>query len=503
MELSRNKINRMALAGISLSGILALFLLIGLTQQMMAKTAVSPQTQPSSSQTTTISGFGYGFNVAQWETDRLQNIGFNWMKVFDAPSSKQPVNVLLRMDANASHLSDVNGFANTIESIAINHGDYIDAYEIGNEVNLDATYGWGYGSTNVPPNAEDYVTLLCAVYSKIKAADPTAVVVSAGLAPTGRVAGDWNGHPGHNGLFQDEREYFKEFVIAGGGACLDAVGYHPYGYSADYDTAPDTQWGSPDASTPKLNCTNGFCFRGAESFYQVMVDKGLGDKKMWATEFGWITEPPAECLSKAEWIARQWQIVDEQTQADNLVGAFTYATTNYPWMEAMFIFNLNFNTAPWITDQCEQMRYYGIVGRPAESALTNMEKVVEVPIGKLTVSSLQWTEVITVGQPPISETAVIQLSNSGTANLTYTVSISPTAALTLTLNSPATAVLMPNETHTVSLQVEAPIYPIGHYSETVKIMASGVGLESLSNVKFDLYIFEQLNESFLPLLQKE
>lgn len=168
-------IQLVAVARSVLGGILAVFLCIGFVTIVspsvgaVEETAALPQT--------TLPTFGYGFNVAQWETDRIQAIGFNWMKLFDPPSGKQPVNVLLRLDANASHLGNVNAFAANIEAIAKAHGANIDAYEIGNEPNLDATYGWGYGSTKVPPNASDYVTLLCAVYPKIKAADPTAVVV--------------------------------------------------------------------------------------------------------------------------------------------------------------------------------------------------------------------------------------------------------------------------------------------------------------------------------------
>ena len=45
--------------------------------------------------------------------------------------------------------------------------------------------------------------------------------------------------PGTTADFQDDREFLKELFTAGGGACLDAVGYHPYGFSADYDVDPD------------------------------------------------------------------------------------------------------------------------------------------------------------------------------------------------------------------------------------------------------------------------
>src|SRR5690606_3607340 len=150
------------------------------------------------------------------------------------PTYDLPQQVLLRIDATHAQLSDIAAFADGVEAVAQNHGDYIDAYEIGNEPNLDASYGWA-----APPIAADYQQLLCAAYDRIKPADPAAVVVPAGLAPTGRVSGDWNGHPGHNGLYQDEREYLRELLAGGAGNCFDALGYHPYGYRANFDAVPD------------------------------------------------------------------------------------------------------------------------------------------------------------------------------------------------------------------------------------------------------------------------
>jgi hypothetical protein len=277
---------------------------------------------------------GYGFNVAAWDSDLLRSMGFNWMKVFNGPGSRWPVNMLLRVEATAAVLANLDGFRNRMHQLALQQKGYIEAYEIGNKPNLDASYGW-----TISPNAADYANLLRQAYTQIKDVDPGAIIVSAGLAPTGRVSGHWNGHPGHNGAYQDEREFFKEFVAANGADCLDVVGYHPYGFSADFDAPPDIP--SADATQ---NCANGFCFRGVEKFYELMQTLGLEHRKVWATEFGWIVQPPETCLDDPSWQGRLWQIVSEEKQAANLVGAFQHAATNWSWMGAMFIFNLNFNT---------------------------------------------------------------------------------------------------------------------------------------------------------------
>jgi hypothetical protein len=57
---------------------------------------------------------GYGFNVAQWDVSLLQSLGFDWMKVFDTPNSRQPVNILLRINANAQNMGNLNAFGRVL-----------------------------------------------------------------------------------------------------------------------------------------------------------------------------------------------------------------------------------------------------------------------------------------------------------------------------------------------------------------------------------------------------
>lgn len=435
--------------------------------------------------------FGYGFNVADWDIPRLQSMGFNWVKVFNGPGSRLPVKVLLRVEANASHLGDINGFGNSIQGLAQSQKGFVDAYEIGNEPNLDADYGW-----KVSPNAPDYVNLLCEAYSRIKAVDPSAIVVSAGLAPTGRVQGSWNGHAGHVGGYQDEREYFKEFVAAGGGGCLDAVGYHPYGFSADFDAEPDVQ-----SNGDTLNCVNGFCFRGAEKLYQLMVANGLGDKHMWATEFGWIVRPPDACLSDGSWNGRLWQVVSEEKQASNLVGAFQYARANWPWMEAMFIFNLNFNSSGWY-QSCEQMNFYGVEGRPAEEALRQMSKAgPEPPVARLTVSPGVIGALITPDQQPYTKSTTVQLNNIGTLTTSYTMTVQSASLTPLLTNG--SGLLPPGASAQAQLTVNSSGRPTGTFTATVHI-AAAAGTEGVPfSIPVRLTIADQIYYHFLPIVQRQ
>ncbi|MCI0397222.1 MAG: hypothetical protein L0332_33715 [Chloroflexi bacterium] len=432
---------------------------------------------------------GYGFNVAPWNTGLIQSMGFNWMKAFDAPGSPQPVRILLRVAADAGDMGNLPAFGQQIYQLALNNGANIDAYEIGNEVNLDASYGW-----NAPPIAADYATLLCVAYEKIKQADPTAIVVSAGLAPTGRVQGTWKGHPGHNGMYQDEREYLIEFLAAGGADCLDVAGYHPYGFSADYDAEPD----APSAD-PTQNCANGFCFRGAEKFYEVMQANGAGDKKMWVTEFGWIVQPPEECLDDPSWQGRLWQIVSEQKQASNLQGAFQYAGANWPWMGAMFVFNLNFNAPGWYP-LCEQMRYYAVEDRPAEAALAAMPKNPATLGPRLLVSPAALSWLVDVDEQPLTFTSTLNLANGGWQSTNYTVTADTSAAIIPTIANP-TGALPPTALVPVWLTV-AISQPLGVYTGTLTVAAPPGTAGAPQTIPLELHVLPEVYRTYLPTITR-
>jgi len=142
------------------------------------------------------------------------------------------------------------------------------------------------------------------------------------------------------------------------------------GFRADYDAEPDV-----DGGTPETDCSDGFCFRGVEKIHEIIQAYGLDDLKIWATEVGWLVEPAEECIGHPSWQGRYWQIVSAEKQAENLVGAFSYARFHWPWLETLFVFNLDFVTAPYY-DECEQMSHYSVFGRPAADALGAMSKVI-------------------------------------------------------------------------------------------------------------------------------
>jgi hypothetical protein len=441
----------------------------------------------------------YGFNLYA-DVQGMWNMGFDWLKAFPGSNLAgypPQVNILFRFSAKASDLADVAAFGADIAATILDNstgapnGDYIDAYEIGNEVNIDnPDYGWG-----AAPNAADYKTLLCEAYTQIKAADPTAIVVSAGLAPTGRVQSTWNGHPGHNGNFQDDREFLKELFTAGGGACLDAVGYHPYGFSADHDADPDVF-----SVDPARNCDQGFCFRGAEKIYEIMQQRGFGDKKVWATEFGWITRPPDPCLSDPTWQGRAWQIVSDEKQAANLTGAYQYADAHWPWMGGVFVFNLDFNQNPSLPE-CEQMRYYSVEGKPAKDALAAMPKNKASTNGQLRTGANALSILIDVDEQPVTWTPSINLYNAGWQSLRYTATVESSASVVPMLGGAATGTLSATQEAWLPLSVPGFSRTLGTYTGTVRVSwyAAGAGNNPRS-VGLNMIVVSDVYRTHLPTI---
>jgi len=434
---------------------------------------------------------GYGFNVAYPDSPRVAAIGFDWIKTFDDPPcpNRLPVKVLVRIDVDGH--TDLNAWRNSIRALAQSRLGCIEAFEIGNEPNLDASYGWA-----VAPNAVDYTAALCAAYEEIKSVSSSTKVISAGLAPTGRVVGTWNGHPGHNGYYQDDREFLKEMIAAGAGNCLDAVGYHPYGFSADYDVEPDAD--SPD---PARTCVNGFCFRGVEKIYEIMQAHGLGSTQVWATEWGWITDPPAHCKNLPEWQGRLSQIVSEQKQAGNLRGAFEYADAHWPWMGGMFVFNLDFNMADWY-DECEQMRYYAVANRPAETVLTGMPKRPLLSTARLDMQVESIRALIAAADQPLTRTVTVAIGNSGSVTMTWSAQSDTSAALIPTL-IPISGTLAPEESQTMSVTWTSGVRSAGVYTGTVVLSALPADtINAPAAIPITLVVADRMYENYLPLVIK-
>jgi len=316
----------------------------------------------------------YGINLRNPTPTQLNlvaGLGFGWVRMWDeytpVPATRLPYNVLYVLSCEG-YVTNLQAWGEHVTAIAQAGQGRVEAYEICNEPNVT---GFWEGR---PPDPARYSQMLCVAYQRIKAADPAAAVVSAGLAPVGRIQGTCNGWPGNNCGAMDERTYAQAMLNQGAGVCMDAFAYHPYGFAYPPEQDP-------------ASVENGFVFRGLEVMHQILAAGGLEETPIWATEFNWLRDP-AEDGPLPGWCHRipdfenffGWMDVSAQTQADYLVRAFQYADEHFPWLHGMFVWNLDWHNYNWL---CEASRYFSIrrydgseggETTPAYTALAGMEQ---------------------------------------------------------------------------------------------------------------------------------
>jgi hypothetical protein len=198
---------------------------------------------------------------------------------------------------------DAAAYASFAKRVAARYQGQVTAYVIWNEPNL--TTEWN----GQPPDPEAYVRLLCSTQTAIRQADPGALIVSAGLAPTN--------HTDASAL--DDRIYLQRMYAADAAACFDILGAHPYGFAYP----PNDPYGSHES----LN------FSRLADLRTIMVEAGDGGKSVWATEMGWTTAP-----ARPE---QMWLRVSEEEQKDYLIRALQQAEASWPWLERMAVWNLS------------------------------------------------------------------------------------------------------------------------------------------------------------------
>lgn len=262
------------------------------------------------------------------------------------------------------HMQD---FYDYVYAVASRYKGRVEAYQIWNEPNLSREWG------NRPPNPAEYADMLKAGYQAVKAADPQAVVISAGLAPTTR----------HDSVAMPDIYFIQGMYEAGAAPYFDALGVHASGYKAPPETDPAVV-----AQTPELNNNDSgseelrrvYCFRHVEDVRELMVRNGDADKKIVVLEFGWTIDPRPDSPYR-------WHAVTPEQQDKYLQRAYAYAQANWqPWIGVM---SLIYIADPQWTMQDEQT-YWSIVypgypdlrTAPAYYGVLTMPKVPAVEVKK-------------------------------------------------------------------------------------------------------------------------
>jgi photosystem II stability/assembly factor-like uncharacterized protein len=219
----------------------------------------------------------------------------------------QPPEWAVKAPADARDpIIDLPAYLNFVEAVAQRYRGRIQAYVIWNEPNLALEWG-------APPDPEAYARLLRSSYLSVKQADPSALVVSAGLAPTNE----------QSERAMDDRVFLQRMYKADVRPLFDALGAHPYGFAYP----PDDPHGEHDG----LNMNRILDLRTIMEAYKD------GSKPVWATEIGWTTQGSGE---------EAWLTVTPEDQADHLVHAWWRTDDEFPWLEVFTVWNLSSGSDP-------------------------------------------------------------------------------------------------------------------------------------------------------------
>ncbi len=247
----------------------------------------------------------YTWTVSDYMVRTAHTYGLELVVRLDMPPAWAVVS------GNAGLPFDLAAYADFVSAVAARYRGHVLGYIVWNEPNLAAE--WSRSGGDLPQHWEsfdgwvadpaDYVGLLGVAYDRIRAADPQALVVTAGLAPTNEVSP----------RALDDRVFLRDMYAAGAADCFDVLSVHDYGYGL----SPEDERGAHAG----LNLARLLDLRDVMRLY--------GDaKSIWITELGYTVQsslhPP----------------VSEEDQAAYLVGAFGRVRRDWPWVEMLTVWNL-------------------------------------------------------------------------------------------------------------------------------------------------------------------
>ncbi len=235
---------------------------------------------------------------------------------------------------------DLGDYGQFVHDVAARYRGRIKAYVIWNEPNLAREWG------DQRPDPAAYVEMLRLAHGMIKKADPGALVVSAGLAPTND----------RTELALDDRIFLREMYEAGASQYFDVLGAHVYGFAYPPE--------DPRSAHQGLNVAR------VQDLREIMVAYGDGHKPIWATELGWTVQPSED---------QTWLRVTAEQQAEYLVDAFGRARQEWPWLQMIAVWNLGHGLA----SEDERAGYSLVAAdgqlRPAYTALHEMRRAPLLP----------------------------------------------------------------------------------------------------------------------------
>lgn len=273
--------------------------------------------------------FEQSFRLFVGHVQQAKNMGFNVLvSVAKAPNWARNID-----QTDSGPPDDPQALANFLRFM-INQvkPENIDAYEIWNEPNLIREWRGG-----LPFSGAGYMQLFVPAHAAIRQADPDAVIITAGLAPTGNLEGS-----------VDDREYFQQMYAAGLARYTDIViGFHPYswGNPPDFvccDTIPGRGWDDDPH----------FFFADTIREYRDIMQQNGHGVQLWATEFGWSTWEGYPSSPPETWVTYN----SAQDQLNYTIRAFQIGQS-LEFIGLMFLWNLNFAGPDLIQNSVEVAGY--------------------------------------------------------------------------------------------------------------------------------------------------
>ncbi len=228
---------------------------------------------------------------------------------------------------------DPQQYAGFLGKIIDRYPGHIGAIEVWNEENLEREWNTAAG---VSP--ADYVTLLHAAYATIKAKDPSIIVISGGLSPTGincNVSFP-NCQPTGRPIVMDDASYLTKFIAAGGLNYADCVGTHSNGTNLP----PTADGANPPPrdgykfSGPWDNPHYSWALKSQVDTYASIL---AGRKQQCVTEFGYASPVNGKFPPNFGFA----QDVSEQQQGQYLVEAINWMRDS-GLVKLSFLFNLDY-----------------------------------------------------------------------------------------------------------------------------------------------------------------
>ncbi|MBN1249521.1 MAG: hypothetical protein JXC32_17800, partial [Anaerolineae bacterium] len=196
------------------------------------------------------------------------------------------------------HITDFVDFAGAVVE---RYQGRIRYYQIWNEPNVYPEWG------NQPVSPEAYTDLLCQTYQRIKAVDPTAIVISGAMAQTMEL-GTWNTAYEGNNLM--DTVFLQRMYAAGARDCFDIMAVNDY-----------MLWSGPTdrrLSQREINFSRPVWLR------DVMVANGDAAKPIWISEMNSNAAP--------EGIDERYGRVTLEQQARWAPLAFERIQREWPWV---------------------------------------------------------------------------------------------------------------------------------------------------------------------------